>query len=182
MNKGIQMGGKIPPYKFTRPDDSEFRTRLAGFDISFTEYVNTVSYVKDVSYDYIDIHEMIEQVEKRREYHYIFHNMPQGLSEAKVLAAYCYWILKLRPIRFEFRDKTEDEKNNADDGRKYDEAYFYFTERFCLHMLEELCLFLKDRNLNLTPYRRAELEYTLKHTDVTKGALMIIFEILIDNS
>lgn len=162
--------------KYTPLSNALIVQRFKGLISRFTCYVNDVGcYIKDASFVANYLYDVIIQVDKRAAYHCIFHDMPLGLSEPKALASYCYWILKLRPFSVVFRDKTDAEKTNAADKKLYDDALSYFTERFCLHMLDSLCWELKGGGLKLSDSREAELEYALKHTDISKGALMVIF-------
>jgi hypothetical protein len=106
--------------------------------------------------------------------------MPHGLNEIKKTAIFCYWVLKYRPLVFAFREKTENEKNDKAAKIKYDNAHAFFAERFCLHFLDDICWDIKGEGIRISNQNRAGLEYTLRHTDISKEVMSTIFELLVD--
>ncbi len=166
--------------RYTRPSNEFITKCLAGFDLAFTGYCNTVGYLVDASYDREAVINALIRMDQRQYYHYVFHRMPRGLNEIKQAAIFCFWLLKYRPIICRFRDKTHQEKMDKDARRAYEFALEYFTERFCLHFLDNINWYFKGTSIDLTGSNRAELEYGLRHADISKEALTLIFEILAD--
>jgi len=171
-----------PESRYARPPEDELNVCLMEFDIVFTNYCNTIGYLKDVYYDSNDVIDAIVRIDQREYYHYIFHNMPKGMSEIKKAAVFCYWLLKYRPFSVEFAEKTETERDDENARRLYDDAQAFFTERFCLHFLDSLSKRYLGRGIDISDSNAQELEYVLRHADMSKEVLTVIFEILVDTS
>ncbi|MDR2166570.1 MAG: hypothetical protein LBE35_01810, partial [Clostridiales bacterium] len=55
-------------------------------------------------------------------------------------------------------------------------AYDYFAIRFCLYLLESVVSNLVGKEARLPDLSRVEIEYALRHTDISKEALIAVFE------
>ncbi|MCL2171245.1 MAG: hypothetical protein FWB71_03750 [Defluviitaleaceae bacterium] len=167
------------PCKYKRPPNAELDLFWQNFDVLFWRYCNRISdegYLESASYEQrlvIDCHVRVHQ---REYYSKIFHNMPKGMSEVKRIALFTYWFLKYCPIKIDFRDMRDGEKTDANAKMLYQRAYDLFAIRFCLFLFESVTSRLSGKDIELTPNIREGLEYDLRHTDITKEALIRIFE------
>ena len=168
--------------KYTRPKDNDFDKWLIEFDLAYTNYCNTVEYIENAYYESRDMKDVFIRIDQRNYYHYVFHNMPQGMNQIKKIAVFCYWMLKYRPLRCKFRPKTNFEKNDEKAKSDYDNAHALFTERFCLQLLDNMSWYYLGKGIDISEPNMRELEYVLRHADVGKEALTMIFDILVDTS
>jgi hypothetical protein len=156
--------------KYTEPSDALLLSMSKSFHIIFTKYCNSLQYINDSYADPKGITSVLIRLDQRKLYFQVFHDMDKGMLEYKQLANLCYWLLKYRPISCTLKEGTIDKANE------------YFIERFCIYLLDALCYKLLKKGVNLSERNRIELEYSLKHTDVSKEALTVIFGLIIDAS
>jgi hypothetical protein len=134
----------------------------------------------DADYEKPVMIDIFDRLYQREYYYHIYHNMPKGMSEVKGIAVLCHLLLKYRPLSYNFRAKNESERNDREQKRKYEMAHAYFVERFCLHQLNCLSRLILKKNISQSLRNRVELEYCLRHGNLSSEALTIIFENLVD--
>gem|GEM_PF-3441750 len=179
---------KLPPGKYTDLDDKALLKMVKDFDLTYTEYCDRVygsGYLVDAYYDTDEIDAIFRRVDKRRHYYNVFHGISP--SETKLNALFCFWLLKYRPLAPVFRDRNTDEfsffaqEQDEDDPKAmYDDARTYFTERFCIYILEGLFSRIHDSEdyyLDIEEHL-GDFAYNLRNADISKEAMIMLFEAL----
>lgn len=106
--------------------------------------------------------EIIQRVEKRRVYFWIYYGL--RLSEKNEAAVYAYWLLKLSPLF----DGTKPEND--------------VNVKIALHILLSSITYVagkSDHNLKLTSHYIRHLAYSLKFRYISKEAIMTVMESLL---
>lgn len=169
--------------KYEEPSELRALEMLHKAVIAFTQYLNELDadgdFVATAHFDDVFLLEAIRRTDKRRYYYEIFHNMPKGVSEVKMAAIFCFWILRYRPFVYTLRDRAQSECVPGAKKKAYDRARKYFTEFFPIHLLKSIHFRLHDEPLELSVDYIDELVYNLQNADVSKEALVLIFETLV---
>ena len=121
------------------------------------------------------LRECVLRVHQRQYYFEVFHNMDNGVSEIKRIALYCFWLLKYRPFVLKF-------KPDLDNFPAKVERRDYFEERFCIFLLTMQIRrsYSGTPRLPISDNGVADIVYSLKHHDVSKETLTLLFETLED--
>ena len=118
-----------------------------------------------------DLFEVVERVDKRKDYYYYFHEIDDGnMSEYKEVALKSYWIIKLRPFHM---------INSSSD------LHEYVNERFALYLIFSILhkeLQNAGRKLRLPSEKYIQdFLYSMKYHDITKEAMIDIVESFAEN-
>ena len=107
--------------------------------------------------------EIIERVEKRRVYFWVFHGVQ--MNEVKEAALYCFWLLKLKPFYLE--NHTPNREVNACLAF----GYFFNT----------LLLVTKKREIKfpLSANTTKDIYYAFRFHDLSKESLMAIAKMIV---
>ena len=169
--------------KYSPLDDEIIDEGIRNFDILYTSYCNSVfhvGYIADARYERDEIAEIFKRVDKRKHYFDVFHNMPSGPNQIKTAALFCFWLLKYRPLTVVFRDRTKEERvKDSPEKKKYDNEYTYFTENFCLYMMNGICKSFNGSPVKASKYYMEDFIYNLRNADISKEAMIMLFEALI---
>lgn len=108
------------------------------------------------------LRDIIVRVHKRKYYFQVFHN-EMITSEYKETALYCYWVLKLRPLWIDPKNKSSERIN----------------EKFALHLYISLLKkynedFSEEDGINRLHIR--ELMYSFRFRDITKESMILMLE------
>jgi hypothetical protein len=113
-----------------------------------------------------DLIEVIERVDKRKDYYYYFHDIDNGnMSEYKEVALKCFWIVKLRPFRME---------------NPISDLFDFVNERFGLYLI--FCILHKELSESghklILPSKSfiKNIIYSLKYQDISKEAIIDMVE------
>jgi hypothetical protein len=150
---------------FTPLDDKTVWDRLA----KISNYLHNVSDIVKIDHEKIDaakniMYEIVERIEKRRVYFHIYHDGCE-MGELNEGALMCFWILKLHPF------SCNGISNNV------------------LNAKVALCLFMnmlhyhtqkKGMKLNITGAIVKDIYYGFRFRDLSKEAIMILAESLIN--
>jgi hypothetical protein len=110
----------------------------------------------------------------------MYDRLDKGMSEVKSYALLCFWLLKYRPVQAVLRARTgKEDLPGAPERQAYNDARTYFTERFCLYMLDGLSAEYNGCVLPISDSYRQELVYNLRNADISKEALIMLFEALV---
>lgn len=124
----------------------------------------------DTSKVYIDeeiVLTVISKVDQRREYFHFFHQLE--MSEIKEAALICFWYIKLQPICL-----TADQSSRTFESINEKLAVYYMLSTFRALLKENK---LSEDKLDELPKKYlSELIYTLTYRDISKEALIILFE------
>jgi len=170
----------MPVANYKEPSVKMLTNQYRSFHILFAKYCNSLKYIDNATIDHKSMRSTLIRMDQRELYFKVFHEMDEGLMEHKQLANLCYWLIKYRPIGCILKELPAEAKNNPQLKSIYDDTREYFIERFCLFLLDALCYKLFKKELVIAKRNREELEYSLKHTDISKEALTVIFGLIID--
>ena len=174
------MGESRANHQYGRLDDAVLDQMLIAFQLNFTAYCNAIGgYIRDAGFDREELSSAFRRLDQRDHYYRSFHNMPRGLNEIKACAIFCFWLLKYRPLYIEFRDRDEKEKVDGPEKTAYDDARAYFSERFCIYLMNDISWRFRGQGLWVHPIYLDEFAYNLRNADISKEALIMIFEALI---
>ncbi len=109
------------------------------------------------------IYDIIERVEKRRVYFYIFHKGME-MGELNECSLYCFWLLKLCPFYYE----------NAKNGEINQVLAFYIFISILSSIAE-----LRKKTFTLTKEKYSNLYYAFRYRDLSKEAIMALAESLV---
>lgn len=160
---------------------------IAIFDLLYTDFLNRhgVDFILDSGYNFDELCNCISRVHQREHYYKVYHDMSDGVSEVKRIALYCYWILKYNPFRTKIQSYgihlNAESSSFAMKEKEWKWRSQYLNERFCLYLLT--CVLRKvygEQRLPLTDPAINDLLYSLKHHDISKEALIEMFEMIED--
>lgn len=124
----------------------------------------------DTSKVYIDeelVLTVISKVDQRREYFHFFHQLE--MSEIKEAALICFWYIKLQPVCL-----TSDQTHRTYDSINEKLAVYYMLSTFRALLKQNK---LPESKLDNLPKKYLnELIYTFTYRDVSKEALILLFE------
>ncbi|GHV20852.1 hypothetical protein FACS189494_05380 [Spirochaetia bacterium] len=146
---------------------------MKAFQRQFYEYYTAVLRImnlteQEITYNNDALAEIINRVEKRRIYFWIYYE--SELNELNEIALFCYWMVKLKPFY-----KKDDQCINEKIG------LFYF-----FHRLEK---YIRDKNAKIDNEKEKlvlrisvriikVLSYDLRYREISKEALMTFAEAL----
>jgi len=114
------------------------------------------------------IMDIIDLVERRRVYFHVFHKV--DMSEWNEIALYCFWIVKLQPFFAVPPPNVKELQANEINAR--------IAARIFINAVKKI---RKDKNKrNLEQLNLGNLIHALRYRDISKEALMAIFENLIN--
>ena len=168
---------------YALPDDAYINERAGNLIKFFTSFVNRhkKGFVIDVTICMHTLRDCILRVHQRAHYFKTFHDMPEGPSEVKRVSLYCFWILKYKPFTLYFGDPPSHFEQGDDLGEwKWKEKYF--LERFCLYFFLHIVGETHNvaRKIPLSDKGIVDFVYSLRHHDITKEVLTVIFEMVED--
>jgi len=160
------MANKIEEFPIFTPLD---KTTIHNMLVKTANYLHNISDIINIDYKKIDtsmdiMYEIIERIEKRRIYFHIYYNGCK-MGELNEGALMCFWIIKLNPFHY------DGISNNI------------------LNTKIALCLFLnvlhyhtqkENIKLNLTEKMINDIYYAFRFRDLSKEAIMILAESLIN--
>lgn len=110
---------------------------------------------------------VISKVDQRRDYFHFFHQLE--MSEIKEAALICFWYVKLQPICL-----RSDQNSRIYDSINEKLAVYYMLSTFRALLKENK---LSQNRLDTLPKKYInELIYTLTYRDISKEALILLFE------
>jgi hypothetical protein len=121
---------------------------------------NRLSVSKDCILDIIDL------VERRRVYFYVFHGI--NMSEWNEIALYCFWVAKLHPF-------SEVPPLNVV-GRQVNDVNAWIAMRMLLNAVTKI---RESKGRGETKMPVKNLVHAFRYRDISKEAVMAIFEALI---
>lgn len=154
--------------KYKELDNKDILIQLNNLNLLFTQYAN--QYYKGKASFYMDmdvLSDVIIHVNKRIEHAKIFHNIDDS-NEFRVLALYCYWIVRLHPFQM-YKNKEESVPD--------------INESFALYVYIMLCKSIfkaKGKEINLSTRYLKELKYTLRYRELNKATLILLLEPKVD--
>ena len=157
-----------PTAKYSPLNASEMMLELQELESLWSNFLQTYerTQFKEFAVNKNDLLEIVERVDKRKDYYYYFHEIDNGnMSEYKEVALRSYWIVKLRPFHM---------TNPASD------LYGYVNEQFALYLI--FCILHRElqssgHSLRLPSKRYInDLLYSLKYHDITKEAMIAIVD------
>lgn len=119
---------------------------------------------------------IIEQVRRRKLYFHIFHKT-NGLNEAKEVALYAFWILKLQP--FYWRGRESRLSSNSELNAKMAIAFFIMGLDFYAVEKTKNDKDGKQYKLAISDYIVKNLVHSFVFRDISKEAMMDLAESLI---
>jgi hypothetical protein len=175
---------------YKSPNEDYFIRRIQTLNLLYTDFLNEHErgFVINSETGTEELHDCISRVHQREYYYKVFHHMPDGVSEVKRIALYCYWILKYKPFRTTLQSYRVHKagKEAGSEGEKECWEWYsqYFNERFCLYLLTNALhkgyKGEKVKKLPLTDQAINGLLYSLKHQDMSEDILVEIFELIED--
>ena len=162
-----------PKAKYSPLELSEIAAEVHELEIVWGNFIKT--YEKTPHSEFVlnkdDLLEVVERVDKRKDYYYYFHEIGDGnMSEYKEVALKSYWIIKLRP--FQMVNPSSD-------------LYEYVNERFALYLIFSILhreLQNTGRTLRLPSGRYLnDLLYSMKYHDISKEAMIDIVDSFAEN-
>ena len=162
-----------PKAKYSPLELSEIAAEVHELEIVWSNFIKT--YEKTPYNEFMlnkdDLLEVVERVDKRKDYYYYFHEIGDGnMSEYKEVALKAYWIIKLRPFHM---------------LSPFSDLHEYVNERFALYLI--FCILHKElhgegRKLRLPSGRYInDFLYSMKYHDITKEAMIGIVESFAEN-
>jgi hypothetical protein len=114
------------------------------------------------------IMDIIELVERRRVYFHVFHKV--DMSEWNEIALYCFWIVKLQPFFAISPPNVKELQANEINAR--------IATRIFINAVKKIRKSKGKKNLE--QFNLGNLIHALRYRDISKEALMAIFENLIN--
>jgi hypothetical protein len=160
------MANKIEEFPIFTPLD---KTTVQNMLAKIISYLHNISDILKINHNKIDtsmdtMYEIIERIEKRRIYFHIFYNGCK-MGELNEGALMCFWIIKLTPFHF------EGISNNILNARI---ALCLFMNVLHYHTQKE------NIKLNITEKMVNDIYYAFRFRDLSKEAIMILAESLIN--
>ncbi len=137
----------------------------------------------EYNYDVSVLQEVVIRTDKRRVHAQIFHDIEES-AEFRVLALYCYWIIKLHPFSMVVTSR-KDEREIPFSPSHINE---YFAVYLYVSAFNSMVRCLKEQHKDKTEYVKTleklrlsdnylrELSYTFRFRDLNKASLIMIFE------
>jgi hypothetical protein len=156
--------------------------RLSQIKLDFMEaklqlYVKLICGRIGYSYDNIywcqkRLYYIFDMVKRRELYYHIFHEF-NPISEYNESCLYVYWILKLRPFAY-------DESNDDDINLKIALRMFSDAVKTGIMMKHKEYVVIPDELENILEPCYDKLEHSFKSHDLSKEAIMLLANALID--
>lgn len=159
-------------YKYKTPSIEEIFDKYCLISDVFKKYLQCHGLTED---DIIVNKQMfgkiIDRVNKRKDYFIIFHDETY-INEIKEISLYAYWIIKMSPFTVRY-DETSLERSRL----RINEGFAAFL---ILSVAKASCKRAKRRQLNISKEYSVKLMYALKYWDLSKEAIILIAESLVE--
>jgi len=141
-------------------------------DLGYSEESQLPSYISNLTEKKTDeplrsdecILNIIDLVERRRVYLHVFHGL--NMSEWNEMALYCFWIIKLHPYYYSNNPKKTVNELNAT-----------IAARLFVQILNRIRKTKGKKKIG--EFSIKNLIHTFRYRDISKEAIMTIFEVLI---
>jgi len=157
--------------------NAEFKQLLNNFRAFFTTHTEIA---ESIDYSTVLIMEIYRRINQRSDYYTYFHTKPNGnepmmMAETKHIALMAYWVIKYKPLSLP--------RQRADDlyQKKCCTINEYFAV-FCIFSLVKKVPRIKDINAYFSPKNINNIVYTFMHRDISKEAMILYVESLVDES
>jgi hypothetical protein len=157
--------------------DTKFKPLLENFRDFFGKRTGTE---ESIAYSTPLVSDIFKRIDQRGDYYAYFHTKREGaeqmmMAETKHVALMAYWVIKYKPLSLP--------RSIADDlyQMKCCTLNEYFAA-FCIFSLAKTVPRLKDVNAYFSPKNLDGIVYTFMHRDISKEAMILYVESLVDGS
>jgi hypothetical protein len=147
---------------FSSPDENTIREAIAKLNSYLRNFSTNTGITNIIVHDVI-LYEIIERIEKRRVYFYIFYDGCE-MGEMNEISLACFWIMKLMPF---FCPNIPAAKLNA---------------KIAIHVFVNMLTYVKNttgKKLNITSQIIRDLFYSFCYRDISKESIMLLAESLV---
>lgn len=151
--------------------EDKIRKEIDRFEQIARAFIQSNGYNhKKIHIDESAVFQIISKVDQRKEYFKFFHHL--DISDFKELALNCFWIIKLRPLRYDDSDSEEPQKLNFES----------LNDKLALYMLiKKLRALANDEQQEkidclFSSQYVYELLYSFTYRDISKEAMILLVE------
>ena len=155
----------------------EFKPLLDNFREFFTKHTDVG---ESIGYSTPLVSDIYKRIDQRSDYYTYFHTKQDGaeqmmMAETKHVALMAYWVIKYKPLLLPLQ--------RADDlyQQKCCTINEYFAA-FCILSLAKTNPRLKDVKAYFSPKNLDGIVYTFMHRDISKEAMILYVESLVEGS